>query len=241
MRTTAALAALLLGPLVLTGCADDPERVPTAASRTSSPSPTGSASGTPTPDAAALSAPAADAGAGRTGQQVRLTGDGVALPGLLLEFGAPVEKAEPALRDALGTPTLDTGVVASASPYGACPGTSLRALEYGDGALVLLFGDVGGTGLTMYGWTLQAQGSPEAVPRASALVGDVTTLEFGVGTALVELQSGAPGQVQTAEGDELLPPSFRFADQSSGFYGQLTGTGPDDTVTLVLGGEGCGE
>lgn len=238
MRTTAALAALLLGPLVLTGCAEDPEPGPAGARVAPSPSASPSA---PAPEDAALSATAQDAPAAQTGQRVRLTGDGVALPGLLLEFGAPYDKAEPALLTALGTPTTDTGVVPSASSYGACPGTSLRALEYGDGALVLLFGDVGGTGLTMYGWTLESAGSPESVPRASALVGDVTTVEFGVGTPLGELQAAAPGQVDAVEGDELLPPSFRFADQSSGFYGQLTGVAPQDTVTHVLGGEGCGE
>jgi hypothetical protein len=157
-------------------------------------------------------------------------------------FGTGVSSALPVLTAALGRPTLDTGVVPSFSSYGTCPGTQLRALEYGGGALVVLFGDVSGGGLTAYGWRLTQRGSGAGLPPASALVGDAATFEFGVGTTVAALRDGAgAGAVEVTPADEILPASFRLRDQSSGFFGSLTGTGPQDTVTFVQAGQPCGD
>lgn len=172
----------------------------------------------------------------------RLTGDGISLLSGVLVFGTPIATARPALEAELGRATLDTGVGSSNASYGACPGTMLQALEFGGGGLVVLFGDVGGPGLRMYGWALQDKGSPSRVPQASALVGDTSTMTFGLGTTVAALQQGAAsGTLDVRPPDEPFPASFRLRDQSAGMFGYLTGTTPTDTVTFVSAGEACGE
>jgi hypothetical protein len=134
----------------------------------------------------------------------------------LIEFGAAYEDARAVLDTALGKPTKDTGEVDSFSDYGTCPGDTLRALEYGGGTLVLLFGDADGPALTFYQWALEDRGTPAAVPKASALIGDVTTYDFGVGTTVAQLREGVGEQaLQVTAGDDRVAPSFRLTDQSS--------------------------
>ena len=238
VRTAAALAVLLLGPAVLAGCGSDGPPEPRAAARSTTPGPSPS----PSDDAAAAlsalpsAAPTADA------TDARLTGDGVDLPGVLLEFGAPFAAAQMALREVLGAPTGDSGPVPSAGDYGVCPGSTVRALEYGDGALVLLFGDAANPELRMFSWSLTDQGDPAAVPPARALVGDVTTYDLVVGATVADLRAGTTGAALDVQpGDELLAPSFRLRDQSSGLYGTLTSGADDGTVTGVTAGQACGE
>lgn len=157
-------------------------------------------------------------------------------------FGTTYDKARPALERALGRPTLDTGVGSSFGAYGTCPGTKLRALEYGGGALVVLFGDVKGSALTMYEWALQPKGTPARVPKASAFVGDVTTYEFGIGTTVGQLKAHvATGTLKVKAGDGSQAATFTLQDQSAGFSGQLSGTTDGDETTYVIAGQPCGE
>lgn len=229
MRTAPLLALTLVLTAALVGCGDD--REPAAARTGPTPAPSLPAAQAPSPSSPA---PAA--------LSVRLTGDGVDTGERLVAFGDPVETVLPALTAALGRPTLDTGEQPSSGTYGTCPGSRLRALEFGAGALRVLLGDAIGPGTTMYSWTLTGQGRPASVPKASALVGDVTTYEFAVGDTLGALRAGTSGSaLEVFPGDEMLPPSFRLADQSSGFFGGLTGTSDDARITSVLAGEACGE
>ena len=272
MRTAPLLTAGLLLTATLTACSGDaepqasrsiPRPSPTvtatgtatgSGSASSSPSPSASAAApgaglasptatrTTAPAPAPAAAPPTAAAASPAAARARLTGDGVALPGRVLPFGTTFEQAQPALESALGPPSTDTGVVESFGLYGTCPGTQLRALEYGGGALQLLFGDVDGGTLTLYQWALTGEGASSRVPRASALIGNAATFEFGVGTTVAALQEGAaPASLEVSPGDEVFPASFRLQDQSSGFFGYLTGPGPSDTATFVQGGQGCGE
>lgn len=234
VRTAAALAALLLGS-ALAGCgSDDPPLGLEPAARSTSAAPS---VGPADDDTAAPSAAATTSAA-----DVRLSGDGVDLPGVLLEFGAPFEAAQTALRDALGPPTTDSGPGPSAGAYGVCPGATVRALEYGDGALVLLFGDASDPELRMFSWALTERGDPSAVPPARALVGDVTTYDLVVGATVADLRAGTTGvELDVQPGDELVPASFRLQDQSSGFFGTITSAEDHGTVTSVVAGEACGE
>jgi hypothetical protein len=160
----------------------------------------------------------------------------------VLVFGTTFDKARAPLQQSLGRPTRDTGVVSSFSAYGTCPGTKLRALEYGGGALVVFFGNVKGAALTMYQWALQPKGKPAQVPRASALVGDVTTYEFGIGTTLGQLKAHvATDTLKVTPGNGSQAPSFTLHDQSSGFSGQLSGTSSTDETTFVIAGQPCGD
>ena len=217
---------LLVATLLLAACSADPEpprAAPTAVTDTpvAEPSPTV----TPTPVAMA----------------VRLTGDGIDTPQEVTTFGQTFDEVQPALVAALGEPTKDTGVMSSFSEYGTCPGSKLRVLEFYGGALNVLFGDTVGPGITMYQWALVDPS--EETPKASVLTGDVTTYEFGVGDTVAELKAGVQGgaELEVSPGDDPFGPSFTLMDQSSGFFGFLTGTTDSDTVEFVQAGEACGE
>jgi hypothetical protein len=141
-----------------------------------------------------------------------------------------------------GPPSKDSGVVGSKnSSYGVCPGTKLRALEYGSGALVVLFGDVGGAALTLYGWSLSDTGKPEQVPRARALIGETTAFEFGIGTTVAQAQSRAADAFTVRPAESPGAASFALKDESAGFTGSLTGTDPGSTMTSVHAGRACRE
>ena len=240
MRTPRLLVVTVVLWASLAGCGrDDAPQVTQARPAPPSPSAAPSPSASPSPSAAATAtatrAPAA-------APAVALTGDGIDLSDRLLAFGTPFAAAEPVLRAALGAPTKDTGETSSFSAYGTCPGSRLRALEYGGGALYVLFGDVPSAGLQMYSWSLTERGTPARVPQARALLGDAATFSFGVGDTLGEVRAAAQGAaLQVRMGDELFPSSFTLRDQSAGFLGFLTGTADTDRVTGVVGGEACGE
>lgn len=245
MRSSRPLLAALALSAVLSGCGDDDRpRFAQAASPSPSPSPSPAPSAPPSASPSASPAPTATVAVTRApaAEPVALTGDGIDLPGGLLEFGTPFAEAEPALRAALGAPSKDSGETSSFSAYGTCPGSRLRALEYGGGALQVLFGDVPSAGLRMYSWSLTERGTPAQVPRARALVGDAATFLFGTGDTLAELRAGAEGvALEVVQGDEISASSFSLRDQSAGFFGYLSGTAATDRVTGVVGGEACGE
>lgn len=229
------LAAAAAAALALTACAggSDPEATPSAA-----PSPS-----TPAPEATTTAAPPAAAPSPSTAG-VRLFGDGIDLPSAVLTFGTPLDTARAALEATLGPPTKDTGPIDPFSSYGTCPGTTLQVLEYGDGALQVLFGSGGSVDAAepvLHTWALIDTDDPASVPQASALVGDVTTVEFGVGTTVAELREQAGEAFQIREDELSLDPAFVVQDQSSGLSGFLTGTTDGDRVTFVEAGAGCGE
>jgi hypothetical protein len=240
VRTAPLLVSAVVLAAALSACSDEDLPVLTVGSPSAATSP--AAEATPAPPVEQSPAPTEQPVGPEESAEPRLTGDGIALVSRVLDFGTPIATARPALEAELGKATLDTGVGSNNASYGVCPGTQLQALEFGDGGLVVLFGDVGGPGLRMYGWALQDKGSRDRVPQARALVGDVSTLEFGVGTAVQTLQDGAATDtLELRPASEPSAASFRLADQSSGFFGYLTGTAPADTVTFVSAGEACGE
>ena len=213
------LPLVLFALLPLLACGSDPAP---AASPAPSPAVTGLVSSAPLPR------PSADTA-------VRLTGDGIALPTGVVAFGDTFTAVQPDLLRFLGTPTTDTGPIDPFSKYGTCPGKDLRVLEFDGGALQVLFGTLDGNQeMTVYSWALTAPS--DTAPKASALIGDAATFEFGPGTTLAELTEGAGDALEVVE-DELLGTVFRVKDQSSGFFGNVDG----GTVSFVQGGEGCGE
>lgn len=231
----ASLAATTGLVLVLTGCGgeDEPTAVPGLSPSPTSAAPSSAAPASPAPSASASQAQSAAAG--------RLFGDGVEVPAGVVVFGTPYDEAVATLTASLGEPTKDTGEIEPFSAYGTCPGSTLRVLEYAGGALQLLFGDVEADSPVLHTWALANTGDTVAVPRASALVGDVTTFEFGVGTPVGDLQEQVLDGFQISEDELSLDPAFVLTDQSSGFRGFLTGTSSADTVTFVEAGAGCGE
>ena len=227
--------------LLVTGCSGNAEPVsaPTTAGDTADPT-TGSGPGGPLPSP--TSPPSDSAPTAPSPGRVVLTGDGLEVDGRPLPFGTSYDEALGPLTTALGPASLDTGETSPFGAYGTCPGTVLRALEYGGGAAVLLFGDVDGPGQRFYAWNLPDQGAPDQAPRARALVGDAATLDLGIGTTVARLRAGsAEGTLEVFEGDEIFGPGMRLSDQSGGLYGSLTDTSDAGSVTFVTGGSGCGE
>jgi hypothetical protein len=252
VRTSPLVLALVL-LAVLAACSDEPGRpvaspkaLPSAVESPSplpSPSPTPSVSPSPSPSTSPSPSPSPSPSAAVAARLGYLTGDGIDLPREVIEFGAPMEKAIRSLRAVWGAPTKDTGVIeAGSSPYGVCPGTDLRGLEFGRGALLVLFGNVDGPELTMYNWSLNDTGTPGKVARARALVGDTATFAFGIDTTVKQAREGtATGTFTVQPPNDPFPASFTLRDQSAGFFGSLTGTTPASRMTFVQAGRACGE
>jgi len=221
------LPVVLIALLPLLACGSDP-----APSATTAPSPSTAPAPAPQVSGLASSVPLPRPSTDAT---VRLTGDGIDLPTGVVTFGQTYDEVAPDLLRFLGTPTKDTGSIDVFSEYGTCPGKDLRVLEYDGGALRVLFGTLDGqTQMTVYSWALTAES--DSTPKASALIGDAATFEFGPGTSLAELTAGAGDALEVVE-DEVLGTVFRVEDQSSGFFGNVDG----GTVSFVQGGTGCGE
>ena len=231
MRSSLALLALL--PLL--ACTSDPApTTSTASSAASSPAASPPVSTEPSPVVTGLASsvplprPTPDA-------PVRLIGGGIELPTRVVVFGDTFAAVQPDLLRFLGTPTKDTGPIDPFSKYGTCPGKDLRVLEYDGGALQVLFATMeGDREMTVFSWALTA--ASDTTPKASALIGDVTTFDFGPGTTKAELVAGL-GETLELVDDELTGPAFTVKDQSGGFFGTLEG----DRVSFVQGGTGCGE
>lgn len=238
VRSSLALVALV-ALLPLLACGSDPappdaSATPSASAPASSPAPSTQASAEPSPVVTGL-ATSMPLPRRTRGVPVRLTGDGIELPTRVVVFGDTLAAVQPDLLRFLGTPTTDTGPIDPFSTYGTCPGKDLRVLEFDGGALQVLFATMeGDREMTVFSWALTA--ASDTTPKASALIGDAATFEFGVGTTKAELEAGAGEALELVQ-DELTGPAFTVKDQSRGFFGTLEA----DRVLFVQAGTGCGE
>ena len=147
-------------------------------------------------------------------------------------FGADPDGVIAYVTSIIGASTVDTGWVDPLS-VGACPGTELRQVFWGD--LTLQFSDQSTvtTGRRhffsyVYGPTFGAQIAPAGLKTEAGI---------GVGSTVAELTGTYPSAVVNP-GDDFGGPNFFINDGLAGF---LSGINPTDTVTSVLGGQGCGE
>ena len=111
-------------------------------------------------------------------------------------------------------------------------------------ALGAIFGSLGGTVIEVGGWTVLSRPDRPGHPWMHQVVarGDVSTYDLAVGATVADLRAGTTGAgLDVQPGDELVAPSFRLQDQSSGLYGTLTSGADDGTVTGVVAGQACGE
>lgn len=151
-----------------------------------------------------------------------------------VRFGADPNGAIDYIVSFLGSPTADTGWVAS-DDFALCPGDEVRRIEWG--VLQLEFGDVSVFAvdrLHVYAWHYGLSGQLGEDP-----VGLRTPEGIGLGSTLAEVTEVYP-DVQLFDGDQDLsiPPQFVLSDM---FYGFSTGLGPDDVVTEMFSGYRCGE
>ena len=147
-------------------------------------------------------------------------------------FGAEPDGVIAYVSSIIGAPTVDTGWVDPLS-VGACPGTELRQVSWAD--LVLEFTDESSVTSGRRHFFSYQYGPTFGQNIAPA--GLKTDAGIGVGSTVAELTGTYPSAVINP-GDDFGGPNFFINDGLAGF---LTGVTPTDTVTSVLGGQGCGE
>jgi hypothetical protein len=165
---------------------------------------------------------------------VTLAADG--LGDLLIGF--PPTDVIAGLTARFGEPDLDSDWLATGpSPYGACPGNTMRAVGWG--SLVTIFVNDGTDALGEYFYTYSygydyATNQGGVDPRQLDLVTDAG---IGIGSSVAEL-TAAYGDRLSLGGDPSLDVwSFQIAD--SPLHGLVDGPDPEDTVTLIELAPGC--
>jgi hypothetical protein len=155
-------------------------------------------------------------------------------------FGADPDAAVAAVADLLGRPPdVDTGWIDPFSDYGTCPGSEIRAAEWGD--LTLLFTDgesefapAGRRHFFSYTYRTGNRG-PDGLR---------TQLGIGLGSSVAALQDAyGPDlaiKAETIEDVAAGGPRYEIAYSRGLLSGFVAGTGPDESVLAIDGGVGCG-
>lgn len=149
-------------------------------------------------------------------------------------FGADPEGVIAYVSSIVGPPTVDTDWIDPLS-VGACPGTEFRQVSWAD--LTLQFTDSSAVTTGRRHFFSYVYGPSFVEGRPIAPAGLKTEAGIGVGSTVAELTATYPTAVINP-GDDFGGPNFFIND---GLVGFLTGVNPTDTVTSVLGGQGCGE
>lgn len=161
---------------------------------------------------------------------VQLRNDGLGVT----TFGDMPEYAVAALTAELGAPTGDATQPA-ASTFGACPGTTLRAVEWG--GLAVLITD----GTTTYG----GPGGPHFFAylyRSNDARKLATGEGTGLGSSVADLRAAYGTGLRVNPEQEGSGPSFEVGSYGAGgLYGLLDGTTDASKVTEIAAGEPCAE
>jgi hypothetical protein len=149
-----------------------------------------------------------------------------------VQFGADADGAVDYLDTFLGQPTHDTGWV---DPFdiGLCPGTELRLVSWG--VLTLSFGDESSVASGRRHFFAYAYGVDGEIGLDPA--GLATEQGITVGSSVADLKAAYPDVVLNPE-DDFVGPNFVIDDMRSGF---LTGLADTDLVSVIFGGQSCGE
>jgi hypothetical protein len=220
-RTARAVVAATLAVALLGACTDSPDDADPAATNALADV------STTTTDADEVTATteASTSTTGATASDLVLRGDGLGLVAL----GADPAEAMAAVVAALGDPSADSGwQPAGSSPYGTCPGTEVRGVEWGH--LVLLFTDgatAHGSGPHLFAWRIS--GSPPALGTANG---------FGYQATVVDAEELYPGAVEVVPADEPFPGFLRVAADGGTITAYLDEA---DVVTNLEAGAACGE
>ena len=163
-------------------------------------------------------------------QELLLRGDGLGFA----RFGGEPDGVISYVTSILGSDTADTGWV-DPFAFAACFGTVARRVDWG--VLSLLFTDESDFAIGrrhFIGWEYGRLGQIGDEPVGLRTPGGIT-----LGSRVVDLLAEFPeAAVNPGEQDINIPPNFYV---SNVFYGLLTGAAPEDVVTVMFGGEGCGE
>ncbi|MDW3213763.1 MAG: hypothetical protein R8G01_07200 [Ilumatobacteraceae bacterium] len=162
-------------------------------------------------------------------QELLLRGDGIGSA----RFGAAPEGVIEYVTSILGGNTGDTGWVDPLT-FAVCDGTVARRVDWG--VLSLLFSDLSDVAdgrRHFMGYEYGRDGQVGDEPIGLRTAGGTT-----LGSRVVDLLADFPdASVNPGEADIDIPDNFYV---SNNFYGLLTGTDPEDVVTVIFGGFGCG-
>jgi hypothetical protein len=175
------------------------------------------------------------------GPGVVLRGDGVGA----FRFGAGPDPVIAGLTLRWGPPDGDTGwVPAASSPYGDCPGTVVRGVDWR--GFTVLFSD-GATPMGRAGarhfftWRYQvddpARPAPDPGGNRPPLA---TTAGATVGMTVQKLRA-AYGPALELFDEPPRGPQFGVQTSEGGLFGSVTGLDPGGIVRTIVGGGGCGE
>jgi hypothetical protein len=141
-----------------------------------------------------------------------------------------------AVSTTLGSPTHDSGWIDSFSPYGACPGATVRGVHWGD--FVMLF--------TEAETDFWSPGVPHFFSYYyTGTTPTLTTVDgIAIGSTLAQLETTYGGPDLVIDEDPFNPSggfwTYRLASWT-GLWGYATGQSDADTVSSINGGRGCGE
>jgi hypothetical protein len=147
-------------------------------------------------------------------------------------FGYDAEDAIAAVSSVLGGPTIDSGWVEDS----ICPPPSVRTVRWNDFWMLFTRADTDfWSGGVPHFFTYYYSGSNPSIRTSEGIALGSTVAElfaaYGGATFILEESPFVEG-----EG------SWSYDLQSwTGMWGFSTGQGPDDTVTAINGGRGCGE
>ncbi|MEP7114205.1 MAG: hypothetical protein ABI862_13145 [Ilumatobacteraceae bacterium] len=149
-------------------------------------------------------------------------------------FGADADGVIAYVSSIIGPSTVDSGWV-DPLEFGACPGTELRQVTWGD--LTLLFTDISSVTSRPHHFFSYVYG-PSFNPSAIAPAGLKTEAGIGIGSTFAELTGTYPSVVINSDDPLGGGTNFSINDGLAGF---LSGVEPASTVTSILGGQSCGE
>ena len=162
-------------------------------------------------------------------QELLLRGDGIGSA----RFGAAPEGVIEYVTSILGGNTADTGWVDPLT-FAVCDGTVARRVDWG--VLSLLFSDLSDVAdgrRHFMGYEYGRDGQVGDEPVGLRTAGGTT-----LGSRVVDLLADFPdASINPGEADIDIPDNFYVSDN---FYGLLTGVDPEDVVTVIFGGYGCG-
>ena len=162
-------------------------------------------------------------------QELLLRGDGIGSA----RFGAAPEGVIDYVTSILGGNTGDTGWVDPLT-FAVCDGTVARRVDWG--VLSLLFSDLSDVAdgrRHFMGYEYGREGQVGDEPVGLRTEGGTT-----LGSRVVDLLADFPdARINPGEPDIDIPDNFYVSDN---FYGLLTGVDPEDVVTVIFGGYGCG-
>ena len=162
-------------------------------------------------------------------QELLLRGDGLGSA----RFGAAPEGVIEYVTSILGGNTGDTGWVDPLT-FAVCDGTVARKVDWG--VLSLLFSDLSDVAdgrRHFMGYEYGRDGQVGDEPIGLRTAGGTM-----LGSRVVDLLADFPdASVNPGESDIDIPDNFYV---SNNFRGLLTGTDPEDVVTVIFGGYGCG-